>query len=141
MSPSPTPVPRAPSWPYCAHGANPATDPVGCRGIHVPGHTACLAHLADADRDAYLASLTPGTDIDHRGTTFTGPLLDALLDALRDPATGHPRLGYARFEWATFQGDARFESATFQGDALFESATFQGGAGFNAATFQDDSSF
>lgn len=29
-------------------------DPIGCRGIHVPGHTACLAHVADADRDAYL---------------------------------------------------------------------------------------
>ncbi|MEU6541615.1 hypothetical protein [Streptomyces sp. NPDC047000] len=41
---------QPPSWSYCGHGADPATDPVGCRGIHVPGHTACLAHLADADR-------------------------------------------------------------------------------------------
>jgi hypothetical protein len=61
-----------PTWPHCAHGADPAADPVGCRGIHVPGHTACLAHLADADRDAYLAALTPGANIDHRGTTFVG---------------------------------------------------------------------
>ncbi|MGV9922131.1 hypothetical protein ACWDUK_33830, partial [Streptomyces cellulosae] len=87
MSPS-----EPPNWPHCAHGADPASDPVGCRGIHVPGHTTCLAHLADADRDAYLAGLTPGANIDYRGTTFTEPLLTALLDALRDPATGHPHL-------------------------------------------------
>jgi hypothetical protein len=65
-------------------------DPVGCRGAAVPGQTACLAHLADAERDAYLSSLTAGADIDHSGTIFTEPLLNALLDALRDPATGSP---------------------------------------------------
>ncbi|MFF1417998.1 pentapeptide repeat-containing protein [Streptomyces sp. NPDC058280] len=160
LSPEPTRTP--PDWPHCGHGTTPE-DPVGCCGIHVPGHTACLAHLADADRDAHLAGLTPGTDIDHRGTPFTESLLNALLDALRDPATGHPHLGYAafqsatfqsvagfesatfqgkaRFETATFQGNARFESATFQGDALFELATFQGEAGFESATFQGVAEF
>ncbi|MFF5846357.1 pentapeptide repeat-containing protein [Streptomyces massasporeus] len=136
-----------PTWPYCAHGADPAADPVGCRGIHVPGYTECLAHLAGADRDAYLAGLTPGASIDHRGTTFTESLLIALLDALRDSATGHPRLGVAGFESATFEGGAGFgsatfegvagfESATFEGDARFESATFKGGARFESATFE-----
>ncbi len=67
-----------------------------CRGIHVPGHTACLAHLADADRDAYLAGLTPGARIDHRGTTFTESLLIALLNALRDPASRLPPLSRVR---------------------------------------------
>ncbi|MFI9346232.1 pentapeptide repeat-containing protein [Streptomyces sp. NPDC052773] len=125
-----------PPWPHCAHGADPAADPVGCRGIHVPRHTACLAHLADADRDAYLAGLTPGSDIDHRGTPFTERLLNALLNALRDPATGHARLGITRFESATFQASAAFRSATFQGNAAFESATFQSDAEFSLATFQ-----
>ncbi|MCG3043347.1 pentapeptide repeat-containing protein [Streptomyces sp. S1A] len=146
-APSPH-TPEAPLWPHCAHGADPATDPVGCPGVHVPGHTACLAHLADADRDAYLAGLTPGADIDHRGTSFTGPLLNALLDAFRDPATGHPRLGQARFDSAIFQGDtwwfgsavfqsgAWFESATFGGDVLFESVAFEGDVWFGSATFQ-----
>ncbi|MFJ8540805.1 pentapeptide repeat-containing protein, partial [Streptomyces sp. NPDC093586] len=106
-------VPGAPDWPYCAHGADPATDPLGCRGIHVPGHTECLAHLADTDRDAYLAGLAPGADIDHRGTPFTEPLLNALLNALRDSATGNPRFGLAGFESATFQGTAEFGSVTF----------------------------
>ncbi|MFE2277765.1 pentapeptide repeat-containing protein [Streptomyces sp. NPDC059454] len=138
--PSPAPSTSPPDWPHCGHGADPE-DPVGCHGIHVPGHTACLAHLADADRDAYLAGLTPGVGIDHRGTSFTESLLDSLLDALRDPATGHPRLGSARFDAATFQGVARFESATFQGVAGFEEATFQGVAGFVSATFQGVAGF
>ncbi|MFE1028265.1 pentapeptide repeat-containing protein [Streptomyces sp. NPDC058818] len=130
-----------PPWPHCAQGAHPVADPVGCRGIHVPGHTACLAHLADADRDAYLAGLTPGADIDHRGTSFTEFLLNALLDALRDPTTGQPRLGIAQFESATFESDVSFESATFESDAGFESATFQDNAEFGSATFQGSAIF
>ncbi|MEU1465595.1 pentapeptide repeat-containing protein [Streptomyces sp. NPDC005727] len=132
MTPPSPPNPSPPSRRRCGHGA----DPVGCHGIHVPGHTACLAHLGDADRDAYLAGLIPGADIDHSGTPFTEPLLDAVLDALRDPATGHPRLGVARFEAATFQGYAGFDSATFEGAAGFELAAFQDDAGFRSATFQ-----
>jgi hypothetical protein len=130
-----------PPWPHCAHGADPAADPVGCRGIHVPGHTACLAHLADTDRDAYLASLTPGADIDHRGTTFTDPLLNALLTALRAPATGLARFGRAQFKLAVFRGDAQFGLTTFQGHAMFEEATFQGDAQFGSAAFQDHAEF
>ncbi|MER5988833.1 pentapeptide repeat-containing protein [Streptomyces sp. NPDC001787] len=129
-----------PDWPHCGHGTTPE-DPVGCRGIHVPGHTLCLAHLADPDRDTYLAGLAPGTDIDHRGTPFTEPLLNALLAPLHDPTTHHPILGDARFESATFEGDARFESATFEGDARFWSATFEGDAWFKSATFAGDAGF
>ncbi|KQZ17921.1 hypothetical protein AB0K86_21915 [Streptomyces clavifer] len=81
--PIPGPSLTPPTWPHCGHGSAPE-DPVGCRGIHGPGNTACLAHLADADRNTYLAGLTPGTDIDHRGTPFTEPLLNAFLDSLRD---------------------------------------------------------
>ncbi|WP_314416116.1 pentapeptide repeat-containing protein [Streptomyces sp. DSM 40484] len=134
-------TPSPPSWPYCADGADPASDPVGCRGIHVPGHTVCLAHLADADREAYLADLTPGADIDHRSTTFTDVLLNALLAALCDPATGHARFGHAQFASATFQGDAEFGSVTFEGDAWFALGTFEGGAQFEAATFEGDAWF
>ncbi|MFG2275854.1 pentapeptide repeat-containing protein [Streptomyces chartreusis] len=92
--------------------------------------------MADSDRDAYLSGLTPGARIDHRGTPFTQPLLDALLDALRDPATGDPRLGSARFEWATFHDDARFESTIFEGNARFEAVTFHRGAWFRSARFR-----
>ncbi|QIQ05572.1 pentapeptide repeat-containing protein [Streptomyces liangshanensis] len=110
------------------------------------GHTACLAHLDRAGRGAYLAGLAPGSDVDHRGTPFTEPLLDALLTALRDPDTGQARFGEALFDSATFEGDALFGAATFEGDAwfrsavfrgiaLFDSAVFEGGAGFGAAVF------
>ncbi|MBZ4020134.1 hypothetical protein CCS38_31245 [Streptomyces purpurogeneiscleroticus] len=104
--------------------------------MRVPGRSTCLAHLAQTDRAAYLDSLSPGTDIDHRGTAFTEPLLNSLLNALRDPSTGHPRFGFARFGSATFRGDAWFQSAIFQGFAGFGSATFQGVARFESATFR-----
>ena len=129
-----------PPWPHCGHGAT-AEDPVGCRGIHVPGHTACLAHLAGADRDAYFAGLTPGADIDHRGTPFTEPLLHTLLHALRNPFSGAPHLGTARFDEARFSGDAGFGRAWFAGDAGFDGARFSGDAGFGHARFSGDARF
>ncbi|MEW1912343.1 pentapeptide repeat-containing protein [Kitasatospora sp. NPDC085895] len=139
MSTFPEP-PNPPDWEHCGRNAT-TTDPVGCRGIHVPGHTACLAHLTDPDRDAYLAGLAPGTNIDHRGTPFTENLLDALLQALRDPGTGRPRLGDARFDDATFSDVAGFGRAMFTGDAWFDRATFSGLAWFKDATFSGDARF
>ncbi|MCL6293182.1 pentapeptide repeat-containing protein [Streptomyces sp. 43Y-GA-1] len=140
-----------PPWPHCAQDADPAA-PVGCRGIHVPGHTTCIAHLTDTDRLAYLTGLAPGDDIDHRGTTFTQTLLGELLDALRDPLTSDPLIGHARFDSATFvepahfngaifTGDARFASAAFTGDAFFGSVSFIGNAGFGSVTFGGDALF
>ncbi|MFJ2651433.1 pentapeptide repeat-containing protein [Streptomyces sp. NPDC087420] len=105
------------------------------------GRTACLAHLDDAGRGAYLAGLSPGAGVDHRGTTFTQPLLDALLGALRDPGTGQARFGDALFDSATFEGDAWFGSAVFEGDVRFRSATFEGIALFDSATFKGGAEF
>ncbi|WP_105973508.1 pentapeptide repeat-containing protein [Streptomyces geranii] len=134
-------TPPPPSWPHCGHGAEPVTDPVGCRGIHVPGRTLCLAHLTEADRTAFLASLAPGADIDHRGTPFTPQLLTALLNALEDPTTNTPHVGIAWFDEAQFSGDARFGRARFSGDAWFVRAQFSGDAGFDAAQFSGDARF
>ncbi|MGW1796892.1 pentapeptide repeat-containing protein [Streptomyces sp. NPDC001984] len=141
MTPPPPPNPSPPSWPHCGHGGDPTTDPVGCRGIHVPGHTACLAHLAEADRDAYLASLTPGANIDHRGTPITELLLSSLLNALRDPATEKPHLGSAMFDGAHFSGEARFDGAHFSGEARFDGAQFTSYAGFGGTQFTGDAGF
>jgi len=110
-------------------------------GVHVTGHTLCLAHLDPVGRAAYLAALTPGSDVDHRGTTFDNPLLATLLDALRDPTTGHPRLGDARFDDATFTADVRFDCATFAGGARFGRATFVAGSRFDGVTFAAGSWF
>jgi len=134
--PSSTPPP----WPHCGHGATPA-DPVGCRGIHVGGHTACLAHLNETDRTAYLATLSPGTGIDHRGTPFTPELLDRLLTALRDPTTGKPHIGIARFDEVSFSGTAWFGGVSFSGPAGFSGASFSGPAEFVRASFSDTARF
>ncbi|WP_129287557.1 pentapeptide repeat-containing protein [Streptomyces sp. GZWMJZ-114] len=134
-------TPEPPPWAHCAHGADPDTDPIGCRGIHVSGHTACLAHLADTDRDAYLASLAPGANIDHRGTTFTESLCTALLDPLRDHSTRRPVIGAAWFGSTIFEGPAWFGEAIFEGYANFAAATFKGRAEFGSVLFKNDAKF
>ncbi|WP_329077554.1 pentapeptide repeat-containing protein [Streptomyces niveus] len=149
-SASPVPSSIPPPWTHCGHGADPQTDPVGCRGVHVGGHTACLAHLPEADRTAYLAALSPGADIEHRGTTFTPDLLAQLINVLRD-ATGRPHFGAAGFRRVTFTGAADFDGATFTGYAGFDGATFIGSAsfeatftgyaGFDGATFNSEAWF
>lgn len=107
----------------------------------MPGHAACLAHLGEDDRAAYLAALSPGADIDHRGTPFTGPLFYSLLRALHDPATGQPHFGAAWFDRAHFSGDAWFAQAQFSGVAGFTHAHFSGDAGFDHAQFLDAARF
>ncbi|MFJ4517455.1 pentapeptide repeat-containing protein [Streptomyces sp. NPDC088816] len=141
MSTLTSPIPGAPSWSYCAHGADPTVDPVGCRGVHVPGHTACLAHLSETDRDTYLAGLAPGADIDHRGTPFTEDLLGQLLSALRDPTNGKPHVGDARFYMAQFSGTAVFDGTQFSGYAAFGGAQFSGDAGFDGTQFSGYAAF
>ncbi|MEW2082598.1 pentapeptide repeat-containing protein [Streptomyces sp. NPDC005283] len=142
----------APTWPYCARGADPTSDPVGCRGRQVEPYGACLAHLTNADRATYLGALAPGSDLDHRSTPISQSLLRRLLDALRDPTTGQPRLGDVRFGGAafsdgagfdevTFSGDTVFSGATFSADARFDEARFSGYAAFSGATFSADARF
>ncbi|MFE1013780.1 pentapeptide repeat-containing protein [Streptomyces sp. NPDC058794] len=134
----PSPVP--PGWPHCGENVSPER-PFGCTGVRAASHTACLAHLTSSELDAYLAGLAPGADLDHRDTSFSAPLLHRLLDAVRDPTTGHPLLGTAKFQSATFTGDAGFESATFEGAADFRAATFENHANFESATFEGAADF
>ncbi|WP_315975417.1 pentapeptide repeat-containing protein [Streptomyces nigrescens] len=100
-----------------------------------------MAHLNESDRVAYLATLSPGDDIDHRGTVFTGELLSELLSPLTDPATGRPRLGNARFDRAEFEGDTTFDGAQFAGTASFVGAGFGNSARFNGVEFGDEAHF
>ncbi|MFH8492247.1 pentapeptide repeat-containing protein [Streptomyces longisporoflavus] len=92
-------------------------------------------------RDAYLAGLAHGSDIDHQGTTFDEPLLERLLHAVRDPVTGQVLLGTAEFGSAVFEGDANFGPATFTGIATFDSATFEGTVRLGSATFERTAMF
>ncbi|WP_246259005.1 pentapeptide repeat-containing protein [Streptomyces typhae] len=129
----------APDYPYCGYGALPeGEDLVGCRGRRV--YESCLAHLDDMALRAYLASLRPGSDLDHRGTTISAALLERLLSAVRNPDTGRPSLGAARFDGAVFDGGARFGGATFTDRAEFNGVNFRGLAEFTS-TFQREAGF
>ncbi|MFD7258395.1 pentapeptide repeat-containing protein [Streptomyces sp. NPDC059874] len=142
----------APDWPHCGHGADPAADPVGCRGRRVEPYTGCLSHLSDTDRSTYLAGLQPGSDIDHRGTTLSEDLLAELLAPLvpagdRAPHFGAVQFGHSRFEglagfyFARFSGHAWFFDAQFEGHAAFDSARFEQGAVFISTRFRDNAAF
>ena len=87
------------------------------------------------EQTAYVASLSPGAELDLRGTTISGVLLLQILNQVSDPATGKPRIGAVRFDAANFNGPAVFRSATFDGDARFDEVTFNGDAVFDGATF------
>ncbi|KUL42893.1 pentapeptide repeat-containing protein [Streptomyces regalis] len=113
----------APAWPQCGH----LDTGERCRGRSVGSYTACLAHLNNAERAAHLASLSPGADLDHRGTPFTQSLLDELLAPLRDPGSGRARVGEASFDEVRFTGDAELEGIDFGGFCSFASAVFGGG--------------
>ena len=108
--------------------------------MHVPGHTVCLAHLDEAERDLYLAALSPGADIDHRGTPFTGELLSSLLAALTD-SSGLPSLGVAHFDEAEFSGVVHFPGAKFNGRTWFRGAKFNGETWFRGAEFSSETCF
>lgn len=129
-----------PSWSHCGQGAT-ARAPIGCRGARIASGSTCLAHLNEAGRTSYLAALSPGDDIDHRGTVFTQDLLSKLLDALLDPASRSPRIGNADFAEAVFTDDTGFYGVTFTGDANFSDVSFAGLADFGGVTFSGDVDF
>lgn len=143
-----------PDYPYCGRGGDPGgEDPVGCRGRRVrrpapdggddepEPYGACLAHLTDADRDTYLSSLSPGSDLHHPGTTFDAALLGSLLGAVHDPAIERLQMGTVDFSGAVFKGYTEFSGAIFRGNAWFVRATFHDGAAFNSATFEGEARF
>lgn len=126
-----------PEWNHCGIQAT-AQDPVGCRGVTIGDTGRCLAHAADTVRGGYLGGLTPGADIDLRGTLITAEVLGPLLDAVRNPETGAPEFGNAAFSAAEFGADVRFEGATFHGDADFAGAAFTSAARFDGVSFNGD---
>lgn len=126
-------------WTQCGQGAE--SGGVGCRGRRVEPYGACLAHLSSAELTAYLASLRPGDDIDHRGTRITPRLMDKLRSALSDPATGRPCLGSARFDRAQFTSSADFRGAEIRGDACFNKAIIRKNADFEVSVIRGDAMF
>lgn len=130
----------SPPWPACGRGARPPDRP-GCLGAVVPGHRVCLAHLSDPECTAYVESLSPGADLDHRGTRFTPALLRALLTSLRSPASGVTLLGHARFDAAFFPEDAVFDGVVFASEVSFRDTYVSQRASFQRAVFETAPTF
>ncbi|WP_406430313.1 pentapeptide repeat-containing protein [Streptomyces sp. NBC_00631] len=105
------------------------------------GSGRCLTHADTAEQTAYLTSISPGANLDLRGTTITEVVLAQILTRVTDPVTGEPRIGDATFDSATFTGTAWFGSAMFTGIAGFNSVTFNREAKFGRATFTRDARF
>ncbi|MCM1970506.1 SAV_2336 N-terminal domain-related protein [Streptomyces sp. G1] len=126
-------------WSRCRYGS--PGDPAGCTGIRLPGRPLCLAHVTEPDRTRYLAMMTPGSRVDMRGTTFANGLLGRLMSVLRDPETGHVRMGAARFDRARFVDDWELAGGEFEERASFDRAVFEGRAAFDTAQFKGSASF
>ncbi|MET8014046.1 pentapeptide repeat-containing protein [Streptomyces sp. NPDC005271] len=129
-----------PTWPHCGFEAS-SDDPVGCRGIRVPGHHDCLRHPAPSERAAYLSGLRAGDAIDVSGTEFTAEALEELLDALREPVSGTARFGAARFTETVFAERISFARARFSEPAGFDHAVFTDGASFAKSRFSKGATF
>ncbi|MFG3254641.1 pentapeptide repeat-containing protein [Streptomyces sp. NPDC048172] len=110
-----------------------------CRGV-VIADGSCLAHLHESVRGPYLDGMSPGADVDLRGTRLGAWLLGRVLDAVRDEA-GTARFGAAAFDDASFAADAEFRAAVFEDHARFVRATFHGFADFSRTEFGAYASF
>ncbi|WP_329460770.1 pentapeptide repeat-containing protein [Streptomyces sp. NBC_01497] len=64
-----------------------------------------------------------------------------MLEALRDPTSGHPSFGPARFDGASFTGSARFDGAVFTDTVSFDGATFTHAASFAGTVFASLAAF
>ncbi|MGW6704840.1 SAV_2336 N-terminal domain-related protein [Streptomyces sp. NPDC054956] len=153
---------QAPDWAHCGYGAT-AADPTGCIGVRIWRRGRCLAHLEPAEQEEALAEFGPGVDIDLRGTTFGGGLLERVLSRMRSRSTGHVRLGVAAFDrarfldpWSTagaefedrasfdravFDERARFETSRFRAQVSFGRTVFRRGAAFEGSTFDREARF
>ena len=100
------PIPRAHDlWPVCLESE--------CIAVQVAGYDRCLAHLAKVNRDESLSQLSPGANVDARGTVFTSVLLRELLEAVKNPETGRSHFGSADFTSAEFREAAWFGDVEF----------------------------
>src|SRR5579871_4927400 len=113
-------------WPTCRRG-----DPSSpCPGVRVGRTEACWAHLHGPERDSALYDVSPGDDLDLRGTEVSSQLLLSILAEMREPGAERTRVGSAQCECASFPGGAPFDKTIFLREADFSGAAFGGTATF-----------
>ncbi|MFE0011958.1 pentapeptide repeat-containing protein [Streptomyces erythrochromogenes] len=128
------------AWPVCGRRAVEDVR-APCRGIRLPGHDVCLAHLEPDEEHVYLGTLGPGSAVDFRGTTFKEGLLQRLLAALRESRAQPVTLGEAAFDHATFVDDWNEGGIEFLAGASFTRAVFAGRARLGDSAFAGRVSF
>ena len=121
------------NWPTCEQN--------GCSGVCAGTHTACIAHVTPAVRDAMLEQFSKSGDLDVRGVTVSDSLLKVILDVAPHGGNGCPTFSAVLFNGATFEGDAGFSGATFKSRAKFNSVSFKRAASFVGARFEGDAQF
>lgn len=131
------------AWQRCGKEDRDGRSCAGIRADHVVKpvqHTQrlrlCLAHLPAQQLDEVLARLSPGAEIDLRGTRISGDLLRRVLGAVVED--GSRVLGDANFSAARFAEDADFGNTVFRGTTRFRRAEFEQAANFDQVRFEGD---
>ncbi|MGH3377864.1 MAG: pentapeptide repeat-containing protein [Actinoallomurus sp.] len=96
----------------------------------------CLAHLGPGQLDEVLAQLSPGCEIDVRGTRMSSELLRRVLEAVAED--GIRSLRDANFTEVQFDDGADFGKTVFHGTTRFRGAKFHGAADFDQVRFEGD---
>lgn len=142
-------VSAPPPWPACQSGAP------HCQGRRIEPYQGCLPHLPTDEREAYLSTLRPGSDIDLRGTVLTSDVLTDVLRRTRRPSgpamhetpvaelvdVPPAELGRTQWDSARFAGEADFARVAFTGPCSFHGVTFVGEADFAESSFREDADF
>ncbi len=87
------------------------------------------------------SSLSPGSNLDLRGTTLDGKLLSQILSAFHDPHANKLLIGSASLENALIDGPALFGDVIFNGRVRFFGAKFEDKADFYGAEFKSYAGF
>jgi Pentapeptide repeats (9 copies) len=123
-------------WPTCLRGEGSP-----CSGVRVGHRDACWAHLDAAEEEDALHDVSPGDNLDLRGTEVLPSLLASILDRMRVSREGKAQVGCARCERASFPQGASFDETIFLHDANFSGAVFGGIGTFADAEFSGSASF
>lgn len=116
-----------PQWPVCVEE--------GCRGAQSGWDRRCLVHAED------LTGLTPGGNLDLRGTAVDSAKLVEIIYRFRDHETRQFLFGELRCDHAWFSGRASFGFGEVRGVASFGHVHFGHLASFDSMAFANTLSF
>jgi uncharacterized protein YjbI with pentapeptide repeats len=119
----------------------------GCTGVRLPGEDRCWVHADERVRDLAAKRLGQDGNLDARGVSFAGTVLNDLLAAaatdegytiLQSVDFAAAVFRDAKFDKVIFQRKAGFQGAVFHGETAFLNMDFGNVADFTGATFDGD---